>query len=715
MRDAARVLDFPAVLGDRIAKLMPPLVMGRDTPLWACFEKSDGFADGWKAASELRAVYEAEPDVKRVVDVALGLEGLRRQDGIHAAAVVLTREPLTEYIPIQRKGEGKEVVTQYEMHAVEDLGLLKMDFLGLGNLSIIDRCLELIKESRGETLDIDHAPLDDDKTFALLQRGESVGVFQLDSPPMRTLLRQMKPSHFDDIAAIVALYRPGPMANIPHYVARKQGKEPITYLHPDLEPILGKTYGVLVFQESVMEIANKIAGFDLTKADAFRKAVGKKIRSVVAAQKQDFINGCVANGYERALAEELFALIEPFADYGFNAPHAYGYALIAYQTAYLKANYPVEYMAAVLTAAKDDKDDKPLYLAECRAMGIRVTAPDVNVSELDFVARDHTVPFGLSAVRNVGEGAAEAIPEERRANGPFVDFIDFCERVPPGVLNKKVVESLVKGGAFDSMGYSRRGLLDASEGIVERVLARRRAEEAGQFSLFDGGAEPVDLGPTDHITIGTEMWDKSQTLAFEKEMLTVYVTDHPLFGFEGVLRRYSEATMAELPELPDGDVKTFGGVVTNKATRFTKRGDFMMTFDLEDLTGSGEVFVFPKVAKDFGHEVVPDRIVLLKGRVDRRDDTPKITAIEIKALDLSVDKPLEAVTIELESERMTPPLVDKLKAVLSAHPGETPVLMRLVSDGRKTLFRLGLDFCVEARSGLYAELRVLLGPRCIAG
>lgn len=711
VRDAARVLDLPASLGDRIAKMMPPLVMGRDTPLWACFEKEDEHLDGWRAAADLRAAYEADPDVKRVVDVARGLEGLRRQDGIHAAAVVITRDPLTEYLPVQRKGEGSELVTQYEMHAVEDLGLLKMDFLGLGNLSVIERCVELVKQSRSEAVDIDSVPLDDGKTFELLRRGDALGVFQFDGAPMRVLLRQMQPTSFDDIAAIIALYRPGPMANIPHYVARKHGKEPITYLHADLEPILGKTYGVLVFQESVIEIAHRIAGFDLPRADAFRRAVGKKIRSVVAAQKDDFIQGCLDGGYDRKVAADLFALIEPFADYGFNASHAYGYGLITYQTAYLKANYPVEYMAALLTASKDDKDAKPLYLAECRDMGIAIRPPDVNVSELDFVARGDEIVFGLSAVRNVGEGAALAILEERRARGPYADFYDFCARVPPSVLNKKVVESLVKAGAFDTMGYSRRGLYDGAEAIVERVLLRRRAEEAGQFSLFDDAAE--SSAPVDNVPIGTEAWDKSQTLAFEKEMLTVYVTDHPLFGYETALRRQVDVALGELGELRDGEMRTFGGVVTNLASRYTKRGDFMMTFDLEDLSASAEVFVFPKVASDYGHELRPDRVVLVKGKVDRRDDTPKITAVEIRGLDLSREAPEDALTIEIDARVFTQPMQERLKSILAAHPGDTRVLLRLCEGAKKWLLRLGQDFRVDARSGLYAELRSVLGPRAV--
>src|SRR5437588_2314580 len=427
VRDASRVLGYPWGVGDKIAKLMPPLIMGRDTPLRACLEKVTGHDDGYKMAAELRALYDSDPDAKRVIDVARGLEGLRRQDGIHAAAVVITREQLTEYLPIQRKPEPgtpieqAPIVTQYEMHGVEDLGLLKMDFLGLRNLDAMGIALDLIEASTGERPNIDGVTLDDDDTFAMLRRGDSVGVFQLEGGPMRQLLRQLKPTRFDDIAAINALYRPGPMANIPHYVARKHGEEPITYLHPDLEAILGKTYGVLVFQESVIEIANKIAGFDLPRADDFRRAVGKKKPEVVAAQKDDFLAGCVANGYDQRTADELFAPIEPFANYGFNASHAFGYALVAYQTAWLKANYPVEYLAALLTSVKDDKDRTAVYLAECRNLGVKVLVPDVNVSASDFIARHETIPFGMSAIRNVGEGLVATIVPERESGGPLSD------------------------------------------------------------------------------------------------------------------------------------------------------------------------------------------------------------------------------------------------------------------------------------------------------
>ena len=466
VRDAARVLGKPYIVGDRIAKAMPPLVMGRDTPLHACLNKTEGHEEGYAAAADLRGMHETDPDAKEVIDVALGLEGLRRQDGIHAAAVVISRDPLTEYLPIQRKpgaGEKPEdapIVTQYEMHGVEDLGLLKMDFLGLRNLSVIERTLDLVEAAGGERPDIDGVDLADEPTLEMLRRGDSVGVFQLEGGPMRALMRSLAPTSFDDVAALVALYRPGPMAANMHndYADRKNGRKPISYEHPDLEPILADTQGLMIYQESVMRVAQKFAGYSLEEADNLRKACGKKIRALLAAEREKFVAGCVTQGYEESLGTTLFDIIEPFADYAFNKSHSYGYGLVAYQTAWLKAHHPTEYMAALLTSVKDNKDKTAVYLAECRNRGIAVLPPDVNRSVAEFApdlsgeSEGAAVLFGMAAVRNVGESLVERIVAERNANGPFVDIFDFCQRVDPVVLNKRTMESLVKGGAFDAVG-----------------------------------------------------------------------------------------------------------------------------------------------------------------------------------------------------------------------------------------------------------------------
>ncbi|MCP4224450.1 MAG: DNA polymerase III subunit alpha, partial [Actinomycetia bacterium] len=441
VRDAARVLGYPYVVGDKVAKAMPPLVMGRDTPLKYCFEESEKYADGYKAAAELRGMVDTDSDVAKVVEVARGLEGQRRQDGIHAAAVVITKDPLTTYLPIQRKPEsGKDieqapVVTQYEMHGVEDLGLLKMDFLGLRNLDVISDTLELIESVHGVTVDIDNVDLEDDKTFELLREGRSIGVFQLESAPMRALMRSMAPTEFEDVAALVALYRPGPMAANMHndYADRKNGRQESVPFHPDAAEILGGTYNLCIYQEELMQLAQKFAGYDLAQADNLRKAMGKKIREKIQAERAGFVEGCEEQGYGRKLGEELFDTMEPFADYAFNKSHSYGYGFVSYQTAFLKANYPVEYLACLLTSVKSNLDKAAIYLNECRQMGINVLVPDVNVSELDFASipdpeggEHNAIPFGLSAVRNVGEGLVQLLLAEREANGPYESFIDFC-------------------------------------------------------------------------------------------------------------------------------------------------------------------------------------------------------------------------------------------------------------------------------------------------
>ncbi len=467
VRDGARVLGFPYAVGDKIAKLMPPLIMGRDTPLAACLEETEKFSEGYKMASELRELYSSDPEAKRVIDVARGLEGMRRQDGIHAAAVVITRDPLTEYVPIQRKPqpggdlEDAPIVTQYEMHGVEDLGLLKMDFLGLRNLDVMEIALDLVAVTTGERPDIDAIPLDDDKTFEMLRSGDSIGVFQLEGGPMRSLMRSLAPTSFEDICALVALYRPGPMESNMHldYADRKNGRKPVTYYHESLEDILEPTYGLMIYQEQLMRVAQRLAGYTLEEADNLRKATGKKIRELIAQHRSKFVEGCVAQGHDRAFGEEMFDIIEPFADYSFNKSHSFGYGYVAYQTAWLKANHPKEYLAALLTSVKGDKDKSAVYLNEARQLDIDVQVPDVNASESDFTVRDGSIRFGMSAVRNVGEGLVGLMIEERRENGPFADFYDFCERVDPTVLNKRTIESQIKAGAFDSLGHPRQGLL----------------------------------------------------------------------------------------------------------------------------------------------------------------------------------------------------------------------------------------------------------------
>jgi DNA polymerase-3 subunit alpha len=724
VRDAARVLGYPYAVGDRVAKAMPPLVMGRDTPLYACLEQHPKFEDGYKMASELRAMYDTDPDAKAVIDVAKGLEGLRRQDGIHAAAVVITREPLTEYLPIQRKPEGglsveeAPIVTQYEMHGVEELGLLKMDFLGLRNLDVISDTVELIRESRGVDIDIDALPLDDAATYAMLGRGDGIGVFQLEGGPMRALMRSLAPTSFDDVAALVALYRPGPMAANMHndYADRKNGRKPVSYLHDDAAELLADTFGLCIYQESVMRVAQKFAGYSLAEADNLRKACGKKIRSVMQQERAAFVAGCERTGYGTQLGNDWFDIIEPFADYAFPKAHAYGYGYIAYQTAFLKANYPVEYFAALLTSVKTNLEKAAVYLAECRSLGVKVLVPDVNVSASDFIAvpdasgdqRQGSIPFGLAAVRNVGAGLVSLMVDEREQGGPFSDFYDFCERVDQSVLNKRTVESLIKAGAFDSLGHPRRGLLAVFEQIIDRTLARRRERDMGVMSLF---GELADVGAAfdERIPIPDLEFDKTQRLAFEKEMLGLYVSDHPLMGAEAALRRQTDCTVDELREADDGAVKVCGGVVTALQRKWTKRGELMAVFLLEDLKSAIEVMVFPKTMTDHGHKLADDAVVRVKGRVDKREDQPKLVAMEIELFEgLSESAP--PLRVRVPAGAVSPQLVARLKGLLAEHPGDSYVFLHL---GDEQVVRLPDQFRVDAARGLVGELRVLLGADAV--
>jgi len=724
VRDAARVLGYPYAVGDKIAKAMPPLVMGRDTPLGACLEETEKHRDGFNAASDLREMYATDSDVKAVVDVAKGLEGLRRQDGIHAAAVVITKEPLTEYLPIQRKPESGQdpgeapVVTQYEMHGVEDLGLLKMDFLGLRNLDVITDTLELIRHTRGIEVDIDSVDLEDQITYDLLAKGDSIGVFQLESGPMRSLMRSLVPSTFEDVAALVGLYRPGPMAANMHndYADRKNGRQAITYIHPDAEEILSDTYGLMVYQESVMRVAQKFAGYSLAEADNLRKACGKKIREMMQQEREGFIRGCEETGYGSALGEELFDIIEQFADYAFNKSHAYGYGLIAYQIAYLKAHYPVEYMAALLTSVKSNLDKAGVYLNECRILGIEVVVPDINKARSDFNPVPTTddqddlgqIVFGLSAVRNVGSALVELLEAERDRSGPFEDFFDFVERCDMAVLNKRTVESLIKAGAFDSLGHPRQGLLHVHEQIIDHTLARRREHDMGVMSLFGVG----QTGPSfdERVEIADTEFDKSTRLAFEKEMLGLYVSDHPLRGYEGALRRRADTSIAELLEAEDGMFRSVGGVVTNLNKKWTRRGDLMAVFDLEDLEGSIEVMVFPKTMTEHGHKLADDAVVLLKGRLDTREDSPKLICMEAEVFDTSSIKVARPVRVRLPLGQINEDTIEHLKALLAAHPGDSEVFLHL---GDTHVLRLPAGFTVDLAGGLLAEIRVLLGAEAV--
>jgi DNA polymerase III subunit alpha len=729
VRDAARVLGFPYGMGDKIAKAMPPLVMGRDTPLKYCFEQNPKYVDGYKAAAELRAMYETDPDIQRVVDVAKGLEGLKRSDGIHAAAVVITKDPLTNYLPVQRKPlaggkpEDAPVVTQYEMHGVEELGLLKMDFLGLRNLDVMSDTVAMVRATRDPAFDIDAVPLDDLKVFELLGRGDTMGVFQLESPPMRALMRSLAPTSFDDVAALVALYRPGPMSVNMHYdyADRKNARKPVEHFHPDAVAVLGDTYGLMIYQESVMRVAQKFAGYSLAEADNLRKAMGKKNREVMAAARNAFEDGCERTGYGKALGKELFDIIEPFADYAFNKSHAFGYGLVAYQTAYLKAHYPVEYFASLLTSVKSNLDKAAVYLSDARAMSIKVLTPDINRSVTDFAAIDPSqvpgdvvlpahspgaITFGLSAIRNVGEGLVDLLLAERDENGPYSSFHEFVERAPESVLNKRTVESLIKAGAFDGLGHPRRGLLMAFEQIIDGTLVRRRERDQGVMSLFGDVGDSTSNGFDERVSIPDSEFDKSDRLKFEKEMLGLYVSDHPLLGIEAALRRKVECSIAEAVERDDGTVLMLGGIVTNLARKYTKKGDQMAVFVLEDLDSSIETTVFPRVLLEQGHKLVEDSIVTVRGRIDKRDETRvgfMVQEVQIlEGLETASAPPLR---LRVPATSLNELKIHQLRKILREHPGASPVFLHI---GNGKVLRLADEFCVDL-DRVVGDLRVALG------
>ncbi|MDQ4086139.1 MAG: DNA polymerase III subunit alpha [Actinomycetota bacterium] len=718
VKDSARVLGFPFAMGERVTKAMPPPVMGKDVPLDGIFDESHA---RYHEAGEFRSLYDDDPDVRRVVDNAKKLENLKRQWGVHAAGVIMSSEPLIDVIPIMRREQDGAIITQFDYPTCETLGLLKMDFLGLRNLTVIDDALQNIARNGAEVPDLDTLGLDDTTTYELLARGETLGVFQLDGGPMRQLLRQMRPDCFEDIAAVLALYRPGPMGANSHvnYALRKNGKQEITPIHPELEEplkeILAPTYGLIIYQEQVMEIPQKLAGYSLGKADLLRRAMGKKKREVLDAEYDTFRDGMLANGYSENAVKTLWDILLPFSDYAFNKSHTAGYGLVSYWTAYLKANYPAEYMAALLTSVKDSKDKMAIYLNECRRMGIKVLPPDVNESAADFTPVGTDVRFGLTAVRNVGGNVVDAIVSAREEQGRYTDFNDFMGKIPPLACNKRVIDSLVKAGAFDSLGHRRRALAAVCDDAVDQFVDIKRNVAIGQDSLFGGLDDGGGFGGGAVTIPEIDDWDKQTLLGHEREMLGLYVSDHPLMGVEHVLAASCDCTIGQLlvdEERPDGAVVTVGGLVTSVQRKLTKRGDAWAVITLEDLEGGLDVMLFPSVYQLSAAALMPDAIVTVKGRLRRRDEVPELHASEITVPDLS-GGPVGPVVISLPATRCTPPVVEQLKDVLGSHPGVTEVHLRLQSQTSTKLMRLDDGLRVTRSPSLMADLKALLGPACL--
>ncbi len=715
VKDASRVLGYPFGVGEKITKAMPAPVMGKDVPLAKIFDPEDKrFGEG----SEFRALYAADPDVKTVVDSAKDLEGLKRQWGVHAAGVIMSSEPLIDIIPIMRREQDGAIITQFDYPTCEALGLIKMDFLGLRNLTVLDDALENLRRNRGLDLVLEDLALDDPAAYALLARGDTLGVFQLDGAPMRQLLRSMRPDAFADISAVLALYRPGPMGADAHnkYARRKTGREPVTAIHPELaEPladILDETYGLIVYQEQVLQIAQRVAGYSLGNADLLRKAMGKKKKEVLDAEFVPFSSGMAANGYTESAIKALWDILIPFSDYAFNRAHTASYGLVSYWTAYLKANHPAEFMAALLTSVADDKDKIAIYLNECRRMGISVLPPDVNESAANFTAVGTDIRFGLTAVRNVGHNVVDGIVAAREEHGKAVSFHGFLDQVPLVVCNKRVIESLVKAGAFDSMGHTRRGLMSVYDSAVDAVLDLKRNKERGQDDLFG------DLAETDPVLTGNVPdlpdWDKRTKLAFEREMLGLYVSDHPLQGLDHVLAAERDVGIGQLlaEDGPrDGQV-TIAGMITSVTRKTTRRGDIWAVITVEDLEASIEVLLFPKAYDAVATVLATDTVVKVKGRIKADDEAVTLSASELTLPDVS-EAPTGPVVISLPAVRCTPAVLDQLREVLAHHPGMTEVRIRLLKPDGTLVARLPRHR-VTPSPPLMADLKALLGPSCLA-
>ena len=733
LKDSSRVMGYPYAVGDRLTKAMPPSVQGKDISIKGIFNPDD---ERYGEAEEFRKLHAEDPDAQKIVELAKGLEGMTRQWGVHACAVIMSSATLTDIIPMMQRLQDGAVITQFDYPTCEHLGLLKMDFLGLRNLTVISDALENIVANGKPALDIDHVELDDRATYELLSRGETLGVFQLDGGGMRTLLRLMKPDNFEDISAVGALYRPGPMGAESHtnYALRKNGLQEITPIHPELkealEPILGTTHGLIVYQEQVMKIATDLAGFSMGKADALRKAMGKKKMDILNKMFVEFEAGMVANGFSKESVKTLWDVVVPFAKYAFNKAHSAAYGVVSYWTAYLKAHYPTEYMAALLTSQKDNKDKLAVYLGECRHMGITVLPPDVNASRAQFSADGEDIRFGLAAIRNVGLNVVDAIVTAREDKGDFTSFEDFLDKVPAVVCNKRTIDSLIKAGAFDTLGRTRRALQACHEDFVDEIIGVKRNEAAGQFDLFasmmggDGGglggaddaASPFGSGPVFSSEVpDLPEWDKKDKLAYERDMLGLYVSDHPLLGLEGVLGKLADTEIADLvedEERPDGAMVTIAGLITGLTRKTTKQGNLWAIAQIEDLGGSIEALFFPSTYQTVSTMLAPDTVVTVRGRLNRRDGQVALYAQELTLPDVS-SAAHEAVTITLPTNRCTAPLVERFKSVLENHPGMSTVRLNLTSPGREVRTQLDSSLRVEASAAFYSDIKALLGPGCL--
>ncbi|HVE69275.1 MAG TPA: DNA polymerase III subunit alpha, partial [Solirubrobacteraceae bacterium] len=734
-RDAARVLGRDYAEGDRLAKLIPEPIMGR----------SPSFEDCLKPGEPLKAAIEEDPGARQIVELAQGLEGIVRNSSIHAAAVVISDRPLTDIVPLQlaeatggtRDENGDRVyrtVTQFSMKPIEEIGLLKMDFLGLRNLDVIEDAIRIIERSTGTRPDMTTLPLDDPRTYEMLGRGDSVGVFQFESEGMREALKKVQPTEFEDLVALVALYRPGAMDQIPTYARGKRNPESITYPDERLHPILQATKGVILYQEQAMQIAKELAGFSGAKADDLRKAIGKKNREAMGKLRPEFFDGCRASGIDPQTVEWLWQTNEKSADYSFNRSHAACYALIAYRTAWLKANFPAEYMAALISSVMDTKDKVPFFVARCEEMGISILPPCVNESDHEFVVVDGNVRFGLDAVKGIGYAAVEAIKTARAEGGPFASLWDFCERVDSRTVNKRCIEALVKCGAFDCTGASRRGMLGVLEAAQGAGQKAQEDAQIGQGSIFDLGGDapsgPERRGPfaPAHPPIPALEFDRTALLAAEKESLGLFISEHPLKTVRGALAARTDCTLADLAGKRDGDWVRVGGIVAATKRIRTKKGDPMMFATLDDLEGQVELLVFGKVLDASGEALQNDRILLVRGRVDHKDGTTCLIVQEAEEFAPSEEEvaagdaqvaAIEAarnrvVRLRVDATRVPASVLDDLKHLLERHPGDSEVILEMRTASGDRRLRFGEGFRVKVSAGLNAELDHLLGDAALS-
>jgi DNA polymerase III subunit alpha len=733
-RDAARVLGFEYAKGDALAKLIPDPIMGR----------SPSFEECLAPGSDLAGEVARDPEAKKIVDVAQGLEGIVRNASIHAAAVVIADRPLTEIAPLQLADGGTDengrkvyrTVTQFSMKPIEELGLLKMDFLGLRNLDVIEDALDIIERSTGERPDMTTLPLDDERTYQMLARGDSVGVFQFESEGMREALKKVEPTEFDDLVALVALYRPGAMDQIPAYARGKKNPETVQFVDERLRPITEATKGVILYQEQAMLIAKTLAGFSGAKADDLRKAIGKKNREAMALLKPEFVAGCRASGTSPAVIEQLWATNERSADYSFNKSHAACYALISYRTAWLRANYPAEYMAALISSVMDTKDKVPFFVAQAEQMGIRILPPDVNLSDHTFMVVDGDIRFGLDAVKGVGHAAVEAIKTARESEaGPFTSLWDFCERVDARCVNKKAIEALIKCGAFGSTGATRKGMLEVMEAAQQAGAKAQLDAQIGQSSIFDlaGIGEPAGGAPAfsrpSHPPIPTEEAERQELLTWEKESVGLFISEHPLKTVREALRAKVDCGCSDLGERKSGDWVKIGGMVSAAKKIRTRSGSVMMFATIDDLEGTVEVRVFEKALNAAEGALAEDNIVLVRGRVDHMDGgkicviVSEATLFEptereiAKAREQAVrqaEKVIVPLSLRLEAARLPPTVIEDLKELFAQHPGDTDVVLEIATAEGTRRLKLGPGFKVTRSPALLVEYEHIVTSRELA-